>query len=367
MTARRERLAFVLPNLRGGGAERVALRLIEDFVAQGYAIDLVLMADEGELMPLLPAEVRVIDLHAPRIRDALVPLARYLRVERPHGIQVFMWPLTVIGVLAHRIARSRARLVLSEHITLSRQYGHFGRLRHGLLASSIRMTYPLADARVAVSNQAADDLARISGIARAAVTVIYNPVARPASAKPDDPAAVQLWQGERARILSVGSLKAQKNHVLLIEAFALLRAKREARLVIVGEGELRAELEALIAARGLAADVALPGFFVDPWPFYASAQVFALSSDYEGYPLVMLEAMRSGLSIVSTDCESGPREILADGAFGHLVPCGDAAALADAMAAALDSPASPDAMRQRAEALSGNDTSDRYLELMAKR
>lgn len=359
-----DRLAFLLPSMRGGGAERVALRLMEDFVARGHPVDLLLMAAEGELMPLLPPEIRVIDLHAPRIRNVFRPLVRYLRETRLEGLQISMWPLTVIGVLAHRVARSRARLVLSEHNTLSNQYGHFGLMRRGLLRASIYISYPRADARIAVAAQAADDLAAVSGIARESITVVYNPVDRPISAKHDDPAARHVWGNASARIISVGGLKAQKNQALLIEAFALLRRERPAKLVILGEGELRAELEALVAERGLADDIILPGFFVDPWPFYATAQVFTLSSNYEGYPLVMLEAMRAGLSIVSTNCESGPGEILADGAYGQLVPCGDPAALAQAMGRALDHPTDPAAVQARAEALSGQDTSDRYLVLM---
>jgi glycosyltransferase involved in cell wall biosynthesis len=367
VTGEQRRLAFLLPNLRGGGAERVALRLIEDFVAQGYAVDLLVMKAEGELMPLLPPQVRVVDLGTSRIRDMVAPLVRYLRATPLEGIQVSMWPLTVVGVLAHRLARSKARIVLSEHITLSKQYGHFSRLRRSLQRASIRLTYPLADARIAVSEQAADDLAAVSGIRRGSVTVVYNPVERPTSAGSDHAIARQAWGNASARIISVGSLKPQKNHALLIEAFALLRRERPGKLVILGEGDLRGELEALVTARGLDDDVVLPGFFVDPWPFYATAQVFALSSDYEGYPLVLLEAMRSGLSIASTDCESGPREILDNGAYGRLVPCRDPAALAQAMADALDRPVDPVALQQRAEALSGQDTSDRYLRLMTGR
>lgn len=366
MTAR-GRLAFLLPHMTGGGAERVALRLITDFVARGHMVDLLLMTEWGELLPLLPPEVRVIDLHAPRIRDVVQPLTRYLRTERPEGLQAFMWPLTVAAVFAHRLARSKTRLILSEHITLSKQYGHFGRARRALLRESIRFAYPRADARVAVSAQAADDLATVSGIARDGITVIYNPVDRPSDMRRDEAAAQAAraaWGDAEARIISVGKLKAQKNQALLIEAFALLRRTRPARLVILGEGELRGQLEALVAARGLTDDVILPGFFTDPWPFYDAAQMFALSSDYEGYPLVLIEAMRAGLSIASTDCEAGPREILDGGTFGRLVPCGDPVALARALAETLDHPADPIVMQARAEALSGQDASDRYLELM---
>jgi glycosyltransferase involved in cell wall biosynthesis len=111
--------------------------------------------------------------------------------------------------------------------------------------------------------------------------------------------------------------------------------------------------------------VLLPGFAANPWPYYAAADLFVLSSDYEGFPLVLIEALRSGLPIVSTDCESGPREILEGGSYGTLVPVGDAQALARALSEALASQHDPQALRARAEMLSGQSTSDRYLELMS--
>ena len=367
MTVGKGPIAFLLPNMRGGGAERVALRLMKDALAQGHAVDLLLMAAEGELMPLVPPGVRVIDLHAPRIRNVLAPLIRYFRRERPEGIQISMWPLTSIGVIAHRAAGSEAKVVVSEHIALSKQYGHFDAIRRGLLRQSIRRTYPMADARVAVSAQAADDLAAVSGIARSSITTIYNPVEQPDETSLHDPAVERLWADSPARIITAGSLKAQKNQALLIEAFALVRRQRPAKLMILGEGELREELTALIAARGLGDDVVMPGFVLEPWPYYASADLFALSSDYEGFGLVLVEAMRCGLPVVSTDCEAGPREILVDGAYGRLVPTGDAAALATAMLDTLDAPSDPERQRRRAEEISGAGAVGQYLELMTGR
>lgn len=358
------RLAFLLPNMRGGGAERVALRLIEDFVAKDRAVDLLLMTAEGELMPLLPPEVRVIDLQAPRIRDVLRPLVRYLRRERPQGVQAFMWPLTVIAVLARRLARSRARLVLSDHTTLSRQYGGRGALASQVLRRSIAWAYPRADARVCVSRNAARDLAALSGLAPESIETIYNPVAAPRVTPAERRAATAIWPGRGARILTVGGLIAVKNHRLLIDAFVRLSAKRDAALVILGDGPLRDDLTAHAKAAGVADRVVLPGFVANPAPFYAAADLFVLSSDYEGYGNVLVEAMYAGLKVVSTDCESGPREILADGDYGALTPCGDPVALAGAMAAALDGPDDGAALRQRAAALSGRGASDRYLQLM---
>lgn len=345
------RIAFLLPDLKGGGAERVALTLIRHYVAGGHEVDLVLSRAEGELIDLLPAEVTLVDLKAPRIRQVLRPFLGYLRERRPDTVQALMWPLTTIAIVAKLLARGRTRLVVADHTMLSREHGHFGPVARWLLSRSIRLTYPLADARVIVSNRAADDLARLAGIARTSIMTIRNPV-DPPPAGPARAAVDDLWQGPGARIVTVGSMKAEKNHRLLLSAFAILARTREARLLLVGDGRMRADLEARARDLGIADRVMMPGFLIDPAAAYASADLFVLSSDFEGYPLVLVEAMFAGLRIVSTDCDSGPREILDGGRFGRLVPVGDAEALAGAMAGALDGPHDAAAVKARAHALS---------------
>jgi glycosyltransferase involved in cell wall biosynthesis len=362
--AERYRLAFLLPDMTGGGAERVALTLIKDFVGRGHEVDLLLMQAEGELLPLLPANVRVIDLKACRIRQAVPAIISYLWREKPDGIQVSMWSLTIAGILAHRLSGSPARLVVSDHAAMSKQYENSGWLRRTFLKWSIRLLYPLADARIVVAQATADDLARLSGLPRRAFEVVYNPVYPPQSSVDPALGVDELWGGSSHRILNVGKMKSPKNQKLLLDAFARIAGHRDARLIICGEGELRGELEAHAAKLGIADRVVMPGFVIDPTPFYCSADLFVLSSDYEGFGLVLVEAMRSGLPIVSTDCVSGPAEILADGRFGRLVPCGDAERLAAAMLEELAAPTDPEQLKARAEELSGTHIADRYLELM---
>jgi glycosyltransferase involved in cell wall biosynthesis len=355
------RIAFLLPDLGGGGAERVALTLLEDFAARGHEVDLVVMRRHGELVGEVPPSVRLVDLAAARIRNVVQPLSRYLRERRPDALQVSMWPLTIAAIIARRLARSPARLVVSDHTALSKHYaGNPRALR--LLKATTRLFYGCADARIVVADAAADDLARLSGLGRDQFEVIYNPVfARDAATTPGIEA---LWDAADGRIINVGNLKVEKNQALLIRAFARVRKARAARLMILGAGGLEAELRQLARSLGVADDVVLPGFAADPWPYYASADLFVLSSDYEGYPLVLIEAMRSGLPVVSTDCETGPRVILDGGRYGRLVLVGDERALADAMLAELDQPTDAARLRERAEQISGKGTADRYLELL---
>lgn len=358
MTARR--LALLLPDMSGGGAERVALALLRHFIARGHIVDLVLAKRQGVLMSLVPEEVRIIDLEAARLRDTLRPLIRYLRRDRPYALHAMMWPLTVLAVVAKLLARTRTRIIVSDHIALSKQYGGSAATTAAIRWST-RLIYPKADRRILVSADAAEDLTRLSGLKRDQIDVFYNPLELPAAPKRDREAAP--W-GEGARIVTVGVLKPQKNHALLLAAFARLRSRRAAQLAIVGEGVERPRLEQLARDWGIADDVIFPGYAIDPWPWLLSADVFVLSSDYEGFGNVLVEALHAGLPVVSTDCESGPREILDGGAYGRLTPCGDPDALAAAMEEAMDHPTDIRAGQTRASAISGIGSLERHLTLM---
>lgn len=358
------RFSFLLPCMRGGGAERVALCLIGDCLAAGHEVDLVLMQAEGELLPLVPPEVRVVDLGAKRVRSVLAPFRAYLRERQPEAVHIMMWPLTIAGIIACRLAGTNTRIITSEHSTIGREYGASRRSR-AVLSLTTRIFYPKAFKVLCVSNESADDLARVSGLDRAAIEVIYNPVATPTFPIAIPPSIDAQWGEDCVRILTVASLSPAKNQAMLIRAFARFAQRRPAKLIIVGEGELRDELKQVATAEGVADCVIMPGFTLDPWPYYASADLFVLSSDYEGFSLVIVEAMRCGLNVVSTDCLSGPRELLNGGEYGALTETGNDAKLAEAMEAMIDNPIASEKLQARAELVSGPATSARHLAVMA--
>jgi glycosyltransferase involved in cell wall biosynthesis len=204
----------------------------------------------------------------------------------------------------------------------------------------VRWSYPRADAVVAVSDGVADDLARRLRVPRSRIHVVPNPIVTPDLAdlarRRVDPTSFAA--GAVPVILGVGRLTMQKRFDLLIEAFARVRRRHDARLMILGEGEDRPQLEALIRQLGLEQQVALPGFVANPFAYMARARVFVLSSAWEGLPGVLIQALACGTAVVATDCDSGPREILQGGRLGRLVPVGDVAALADAISSTLDEP-----------------------------
>lgn len=358
----KRRLTVFLPNLGGGGAERVALALLQGLIDRGYPVDLVLASRQGPLLPLVPKGVEVFDLGVLKLRHVIRPLIRYLRQRQPHAMHVMMWPLPLLAIIASRMARVGTRIIASEHVTLSLMpHG----LRYAAVRAITRRAYRMMDGIVAVSAGVADDLAAFVGIPRQRITVIHNPLLLP-DVLPGRDMALQYWPAETKRLLAVGTLKEQKNYPLLLDALAKVREQVPTSLLILGDGSLREALKAQVAQSGLTNAVVFAGFDTDPWPYYAAADLFVLSSDYEGLPTVLIEALHAGLPIVSTDCPSGPREILEDGVYGALVSCGDPQALASAIVHALLSlPAVTSKARQtRAHALARSGSFELHLATM---
>lgn len=363
----RNRVALILPDLRGGGAERVAVNLANSFARRGHSVDVVLLMATGELLTDLQPGIRVMDLKAQRLRWALPALVRYLRKVRPASVLAFMWPLTVIALWARTISRVPTRLVVAEHTTWSRSE-LLKRCSVGWqIRTSMRLFFPKSDGIVAVSQGAADDLAHFANLNPQSITTIYNPVVdneheTEYTSAPSEPAG---WcVGAHRRVLAVGTLKEIKDYSTLLDAFAALRQQVNAKLLILGEGEYRSTLETQAGRLGITDSVFMPGFVKDTAPYYCHADLHVLSSTGEGFGNVIVEALAAGTPVVSTDCPSGPQEILCGGKFGLLVPVGDAKALASAMHQSLTSKHDQGALIARAQDFSIEKAADKYQKLL---
>lgn len=330
--------------LGGGGIERIRINIARGLIARGFDVDMVLASAEGPNLSLVPPQVRVIDLGASRLpRDVprvVLGLARYLRKERPKCILASCDHYNFLPLVAREIGRSDTRVVVSFHINMTKRSKNTRTLKAKLIPFCMRMFLPLADGVIAVSKGVADDLSRLTGFPRERVRVVYNPVVTPdlfeRMLEPVDHPWFQ--RGQPPVVLGVGRLTRQKDFSTLIRAFARVLEERDARLVILGEGEERRELEALVGTLRLEGRVALPGFVTNPYPYMRQAAVFVLSSSWEGFGNVLVEAMAAGTPVVSTDCPDGPSEILEGGKWGKLVPVGDVEALARGILASLDEP-----------------------------
>lgn len=322
--------------------------LANAFAAQGHRVDLVLADARGVFLKDVDAAVRIIGLNRKRVFNSLLPLASYFRRERPEVILSALGHANVVAIMARAIARLKSRLVVSERNSMAQGLGAG---RGQILFWLMRRLYPSADMVVCVSRGVEEQLAHLVGVPREKLCTIYNPIdlekiRELANIPPDHR---WLASKEVPVILSVGRLTVQKDYETLLRAFVQLRQDREARLVILGEGDERARLEQLCRDLDIEPHVDLPGFQQNPFAWMAACDLFVMSSAWEGLPNALLQAMACGAPIVSTDCRTGPDEILEHGKWGRLVPVGDVAMLAGAMAAALDDRPPPD-VRLRADA-----------------
>ena len=328
-----KKCSFFLPSLGGGGAERVIVSLARGFAGRGLKVDLVLAKAEGAYLSQIPPQVRVVDLGARRTLLSLPSLIHYLRQERPHAMLSTLSHANIIALWAKKLARVSTWLVVREANTVSVEATNAATLKGKLIPHLIRIFYPWADAIVANSYRVAEDLMKLTRLPPDNIKVIYNPVVTPELFVKAEEPLDHPWfgPGEPPVILGVGRLTKQKDFPTLIRAFALVRKERPARLMILGEGEERPNLEALVRELGLEGEVALPGFVENPYKYMKRAAVFVLSSRWEGLPNALIEALAVGTPVVATDCPGGSKEILEGGKWGRLVPVGDVEALADAI------------------------------------
>ncbi|MDE2058360.1 MAG: glycosyltransferase [candidate division NC10 bacterium] len=361
-------------SLSGGGAQREMMTLAHAFAARGHKVDLVVVRSQDPPRQEISPLVRLVALdpwwtHLPRVTKgpwalASIPaLARYLQRERPAVLLSCCHLVNVAAPWARALAGVRTKLVIRVGQHLSRGAVNIQR-RFELWQA--RLFYPRADAIITNSYGVANDVLSVTGLPPERIAMIYCPVVTPELQEKMRAPLDHPWfvPGGPPVLLAVGRLVAQKDFQTLLKAFARVRAVRQARLVILGEGKRRARLEVLAQKLGVAADVDLPGFALNPFPYMVRASVFVLSSAWEGFGMVVAEAMACGCSVVSTDCPSGPAEILDGGTYGPLVPVGDDAALANAILSVLETPPDPNRLRARAALFSVDHAADCCLELL---
>jgi glycosyltransferase involved in cell wall biosynthesis len=370
---KRRRLALFIHGLGGGGSQRQTLTLAGAFAERGHAVDLVVLDATGPLRDRLPSGIRLVELESGpvarrgrrwsrrlELRLASRALAGYLQRERPDALLAAASHVNPAAVRAHRRAHVPSALVLraSNHPS-------------GRGARRVRRLYPHADAIIGVSRAVAEDVRRLVASAGDRVTTVYNPIWTPsllanARAPLDHPWFVS---GAPPVVSGAGRLTAQKDFPTLVRAFARVRARQPARLVILGTAKRARRRESLLAlARdlGVAEHVWLPGYVENPLRYLGRSAVFALSSAWEGLPAVLIEAMACGCPVVSTDCPGGSREILEDGRWGPLVPPGDPEALAAAIGEMLSAPPERMALRRRAAYFDRDRAVDGYLQVLER-
>jgi len=388
--ADRPDLALVLRSFSANGVTRVMLTLARAFSESGMRVDLLALdGRDGPLSAEIPDAVRAVSpapgrhwhallaaaggsaIHPGRLLGLLqlaeankIPsLARYLHARRPRAVLAGATHASFCTLMARRIAKSDARIVVSQHNHLGEKTKRLDKRWKRTLS---RAYLPAADGIVAVSDGVARDLVARTGLDPGAVTRIYNPIVSDQLLRQAAQPVPHPWLAPRQPpvVLGAGRLKPRKDFALLIRAFARLRSERACRLMILGEGPEAGALYRLAGRLGVGDDVELVGFTPNPYAYMARAGCFALTSRWEGFANVLVEALASGCAVVSTDCPSGPAEILDDGRFGRLVPVGNPRALASALSGALDQPRRPALHRARGLHFSVDAARDAYAEVL---
>jgi len=362
--AQDRKISVVLHDLRGGGAERMMLRIAKGMGDRGRNVDLVLVKAQGEFLRDIPDSVRVVDLDSPSVASAIPLMVRYLRKEAPSSILTALTHMNVAVAAARWLARSKARLVLSERNQISLKAADVRAWRLRLVYAGVRFAYPLADAVTAVSKGVANDVLQFARVKPQNVQVIYNPAFGDDLIGRSQEPLNHPWfgEGQPPVVLAVGRLHHQKGFDILLDAFSAVLAERSCRLIVLGEGEQRETLERQAQQLGIAAYVQFPGFVKNPYAYMSRAALFVLSSRWEGLPGALIEAMACGCAVVATDCPSGPAEIIENSTQGAIVPVEDSDALAAAMLEALNTPRGRGV--DRARCFNTASAVDAYLEML---
>ena len=375
-------VAIYLAARAHGSREAVFLALARQLLAAGSRVDVLAAGPLPWLREHLPDGARLIDTdpcwlrlgplsapHALRTYASVFRVARYLGRERPDVLFATSIPPNMAALTARQLARTATPVVIRQSNTIripgsERYAGVRGRWRDRLLPR----IYPQADAVIAVADGVGDNLRHLMDVQGKPLHIIYNGVDLAAIRCRADVDPPHPWLAPHAPpvVLAVGRLVGKKDYPTLLRAFARLRESQDVRLMILGDGPERRRLETLARELGIEHALALPGFAWNPYPYMSHAACFALSSISEGMPSVLIEALACGCPVVSTDCPAGPREILADGEYGSLVPAGDARALAGALGETLSAPPSADRLRGRAEAFDSETVAERYLRVLAE-
>jgi len=363
-------IAFFVPSLQGGGAERVITLLANQLSRRGLRVDLVLARATGALLTQVADDVNVLDLGASRTLFALPGLISYLRRERPASVLSTLAHASTVASLAIAMSGIRTRHVIREANFFSEQKKRATRPREKTTMRLATWAYRRANKVIAVSREMAEDLQDALGLPAEKIVTIYNPVDLEQLRILSQMAVNHDWLvGDEAVpvILGIGRLEAQKDFATLLRAFAQVRSRRDCRLIILGEGSLRYELRALARELGVAEHVDLPGFVNNPYAYLVRASVFVLSSAHEGMPNALIEALALGVPVVATNCRSGPAEILEGGRWGRLTPVGDVSAMAQAIQEALAQPCSitDEIIESVRERFDLNKIADRYLEVLS--
>jgi glycosyltransferase involved in cell wall biosynthesis len=355
-----------MPSLGGGGAEKIVLRLMRGFISRGIKVKLVLATPHGSLHSEIPNKVDVIHLNAKRSIFAIFRLAKYIRTNKPEIILSHLSNANRVALLATIISKCNTKVYVVEHNTMSIALKHYSLIQKWLLIISYKYLYYRAHKIIHVSKAAANDLMKLLPKHINSVHTIYNPIINEEMINSivDKPPHDWLYPGNIPVILGVGLFREQKDFITLIQGFSIVKKYMDAHLILLGRGPLEEKIKNEAIKYNLENSILFPGYVDDPLGYMKHSSVFVLSSRWEALPTVIVEALACGCPVVSTNCPSGPAEILDNGKYGILVPVQNAIAMAHGIISSIKNPPDKKILISRAMDFSIEKSVNNYLGIL---
>ena len=351
-----KKIVFFLYDLSIGGAEKVVIRLSNYLAKKGYQIEILLINNNNVFIDEIDQRIKVTSFNLKKISQSLIPLVKLIKKKNYDFFLSNIWPLTIVSVIAFLFSPSQLKkLILVEHCHLKEEWQKNNFIFKYFQKLSVNILYNLSKQIISVSEGVRDDLIE-KGVKKDKTLVIYNPAfTEPKLSKVDLPEEAISWsQHLGTKIITVANFKTQKNFPNLIRSMEILKKdkKIECKLLIVGDGPRRSEIEELILEKSLNNDICLLGQYSYPLNLVNLADIFVLSSDFEGFGLVIVEALSLGKTVVSTDCKSGPAEIIGNNEYGYLCKVDDSKDLAEKIEYAINHKIDEEVLMKRAREFS---------------
>ena len=362
------KLAIVIYRLGTHGPSLIRLKILTELLRRGYKVDLVMNTLDGDQSHMIPRGCNIFTLGADRPLNFVKELGGYLKNERPDGVIASSWPYSAASILAVRLYAPKIKIIVSEHAdfrTNLEKSGEFTSKDKFLIKYFSRYVYQLATKVVGVSQGVVDGLCSVTGLAKNKTVVIHNPLRAigvdPFSLEREVTLRDQFWIPGSIKLLAIGRLVPEKNYDLMIEAFRYMDEKSTLRLIVIGEGALHTKIQRKIDCYGLQEHILLVGKVSNVDQFYSKADAFLMSSSSEGFGNVIVEALSFGLPVVSTDCLSGPAEILQNGEYGILAPVDDPEGFASGIKQVLSTKWDTESLIMRSRDFSVQKATDQYI------
>lgn len=365
-----KKIAFYMHNFNGGGAEKVTIKTAEELANRGYDVTLIMRENKGILSNNIPVNIKVIDLKIngnSKIFKNLINIVKLGKLLKENDYEVIFgvtFNMSVLLALSSMLYINKSRLFAIMHSTISQEKHKLMRIRK-IIMNKVSKKF---EKIIFVSEGARVDYIKTMNIDSIKTTTIYNPIVSKEISKKENENVDCDWinyKNDYKIIINIGRLTIEKNQKLLLNAIKLVSKKEKVKLIVLGDGALKDKLNKIAEENGISDIVKFYGFVNNPYSFLAKADLLVLSSKYEGLPTVLIEALACGCNVVSTDCPTGPNEILENGTYGKLVPLDNEEEMASAILYMLnDGKISSDVLKKRSEKFSVENSIKKYIKLM---